>query len=573
MNINDLNTILPLIDKPGRYLANEINSIRKPWETAEVKILLSYPDLYELGMSNQGLEILYNIINEKEGCLAERVYAPAQDMEALLRKNKIPLFSLESKHSVSEFNIIGFTLQYELSFTNVLNILDLAGIPVYASERDERYPLVIAGGPCSCNPEPMADFMDLFVIGDGEQAITEIMCVYRQNSKKQKNELLRELAKIEGVYVPSLYAVAYNDDGTAGGIKPLAENVPAIIKKAVVDINDFNYPVKQLVPLIKTVHNRLTLEIQRGCAHNCRFCQARVYYYPLRVRARNVLTSMADEGLKCTGYDEISLSSLSSVDYPGIESLVKELIVKYKNDKISVSLSSLRPDRFSLELASLISQTRKTGLTFALESASSRLRDVLGKKIDEETVIQTITDAYRKGWKLIKLYFMIGLPTEKKEDVETIVGFIRKVKRINKDLNLNITVSNFVPKPHTPFQWVAQENIGVLREKSQYLQNNLKGKVKPSRMEASLLEAVFARGDRKLGRVINEAWKLGCRFDQWSEHFRFDLWKQAFSSQGISMEFYATRERSTEEVFPWDHIDCGVSKQTLLKEYIESGVL
>ncbi len=567
MNEKKLTNILSMVEKPGRYLGIEINSVHKEWEKTDVKILLSYPDLYELGMSNQGLEILYNIVNERNDSLAERVYAPGLDLEKILRREKVPLFSLESKHPIEDFDIIGFTLQYELSFTNILNILDIGNIPVHVSDRDEKHPLIIAGGPCSCNPEPMADFIDLFVVGDGEEAIVNIIETYRRSRSIGRDKLLMKLAGIDGVYVPSLYSARYNANGAIRDIKPVTKDIPDAVSKATVDISKNNYQAKPLVPLINTVHNRLTLEIQRGCSNNCAFCQARTYYYPLRLKDKKELIDAAEKGLKNTGFDEISLSSLSSVDYPHIEWLVSELIQKYRDKRISVSLSSLRPDRFSLELVNRIRQTRKTGLTFALESGSVRLRGVLNKSIDEDRMLSAISDACKEGWKLIKLYFMIGLPTEQDEDVQTIVDVVNKIKRINNRLNLNITISHFVPKPHTPFQWVGQENIGSLKKKAGFLSRNLRGKVKVHNVESSLLEAVFARGDRRLGRVIEEAWRQGCRFDQWREHFRFDLWKKAFSAQNISMEFYAARIRDAGEILPWEHIDCGISKATFLKEY------
>ena len=546
-----LDEILPFVSKPGRYLGNEWNVVRKDWESAQVKVVLCYPDIYELGMSNLGLQILYSIITRRKDSLAERVYAPGLDMEEILKERGIPLFSLESKKPLRDFDIVGFTLQHELSYTNILNVLSLAKIPLHSRERDGRFPLIIAGGPSASNPEPLADFIDAFVLGDGEEVIEEIIETYK---KYRGNGLLKALAKIPGVYVPSLYQVDYREDGTIQKVEKKGDGVPESIEKRVVELESSHYPLAPLVPLVDISQNRLNLEIQRGCPHGCHFCQSQAVYGPCRIRSRKRLLEIADASLESTGYDEISLTSLSTTDYPGVEGLIGEFLARYGKDHTSVSLPSLRPDRFSLHLAIQIQKIRKTGLTFAPEAGSERLRKLIGKEISDEDFISAISQAYDAGWRLIKLYFMIGLPTEKQDDIEAIIELVREPKNRHRNLNFNITIAPFVPKPHTPFQWLPMEKLTELRRKKDYLSRRLPAQIKGHTVESSFLEAVFSRGDRRLGAVLENAWEAGCKFDQWKEHFRFDTWKEAFSQCSVDPDFYVYRKRDLEEILPWTHI-------------------
>ncbi|MFB0527031.1 MAG: TIGR03960 family B12-binding radical SAM protein [bacterium] len=556
-----LDDILPFVSKPGRYLGNEWNVVHKDWESAQVKVVLCYPDMYELGMSNLGLQILYSIINQREDSLAERVYAPGLDVEEILKERGIPLFSLESKRPLKDFDIIGFTLQHELSYTNILNILNLANISLRSRNRNGKFPLIIAGGPSASNPEPLADFIDAFVLGDGEEVIEEIIETYKNysssDSSKRLNRgsgLLKSLAKIPGVYVPSLYEVNYKEDGTIERTERKEAGIPESIEKRVVDLETSHYPLAPLVPLIDISQNRLNLEIQRGCPHSCRFCQSQAVYGPCRVRSRKRLLEIAEASLKSTGYDEISLTSLSSTDYPGIEGLIDEFLVCFGKNYTSVSLPSLRPDKFSLALAIRIQKIRKTGLTFAPEAGSERLRRLIGKRISDEEFASTISQAYNAGWRLVKLYFMIGLPTEEEDDIEAIIRLVKEPKTRHRNLNFNITIAPFVPKPHTPFQWLPMENLAELRRKKDYLSRRLPAQVKGHTVESSFLESVFSRGDRRLGMVLEKAWEMGCKFDQWKEHFRFDIWQEAFSKCSIDPDFYVYRERDSEEILPWSHL-------------------
>ena len=571
-----LDDILPLVSKPGRYLGNEWNVVHKDWESAQVKVVLCYPDMYELGMSNLGLQILYSIINQREDSLAERVYAPGLDVEEILKDRGIPLFSLESKKPLKDFDIIGFTLQHELSYTNILNILNLANIPLRSRNRDGKFPLIIAGGPSASNPEPLADFIDAFVLGDGEEVIEEIIETYKNWSSRLQsasgnkgNGLLKALTKIPGVYVPSLYEVNYKEDGTIQRMERKEAGIPERIEKRVVNLETSHYPLAPLVPLIDISQNRLNLEIQRGCPHSCRFCQSQAVYGPCRVRSRKRLLEIAKVSLKSTGYDEISLTSLSSTDYPGIEGLIGEFLACFGKNHTSVSLPSLRPDKFSLALAIRIQKIRKTGLTFAPEAGSERLRRLIGKKISDEEFTSTISQAYNAGWRLVKLYFMIGLPTEEEEDIEAIIRLVKEPKTRHKNLNFNITIAPFVPKPHTPFQWLPMEKLTELRRKKDYLSRRLPAQIKGHTVESSFLEAVFSRGDRRLGMVLEKAWEMGCKFDQWKEHFRFHIWEEAFSRSSIDPDFYVYRKRDFEEILPWSHLIYGPVRNSP-KEFLTS---
>ncbi len=570
--------LLDKVEKPGRYTGKEFNEIVKEENKSAVKIALAFPDLYEIGMSYLGFKILYEIINRRDDAVAERIFSPAVDMERLLRERQLPVFSLETYRPLNSFDIVGFTIQHELCFSNILNLLDLGGIPLKSEERKEEDPLVIAGGPGTFNPEPLYCFIDLFVIGEGEEIIEEIIEVYKKWKEKKQNrtDLLKRLARIEGIYVPSLYEVSYFEDGKIKSITPKKKQIPPLIKKRL--ISNFNQvsscPLFPIVPNINVVHDRITLEVFRGCTRGCRFCQAGMIYRPVREKSVENLIKLADEILAHTGYEEISLSSLSSSDYSEIEKLITLLVDRFKEKGVGISLPSLRIDSFSVGLAQQVQRVRKTGLTFAPEVGTQRLRDVINKNVQEEDLYLSIRAAFKGGWRKIKLYFMVGLPTETDEDVEGIIRLMNKVDRMGREIigrkiNINISVSAFVPKSHTPFQWDAQEEREALSKKIRYLKNKLNWRnisFSYPDINRSYLEAVFARGDRRLGEVLERAYYLGCKFDAWREQFNFEAWQKAFAESGLSMEFYANRVRKDDEILPWDHISCGVKKEYLLKE-------
>ncbi len=579
----EINDILLKVEKPARYTGNEMNVYKKEIDENTIRFAFSFPDIYEVGMSFMGMQILYNLLNNIEDVYCERVFAPAADMESIMREKNIPLFALESRHSVKNFDFIGFTLQYELSYTNILNMLDLAGIPLYTKDRSEEDPFVIVGGPCVFNMEPIADFVDIATIGEGEEVMVELMDSYREwkKSGKSKREFLVQIAReIEGVYIPSLYDCEYNEDGTLKEIAPNVEGVPTKIKKRIIkDLDSVYYPDRLIVPYVDIVHDRIMLEIFRGCTRGCRFCQAGMLYRPIRERSVEKLKEHLAKLVKSTGYEEISLSSLSTSDYSSLEELTMHILKEYsEKQKVSLSLPSLRLDNFSAELAQKIQEVRKSGLTFAPEAGTQRLRDVINKGITEEDLENAMTKAFGMGWSNVKLYFMMSLPTETYEDIDGIGDLAYKVLDIYRELNdgklgrnFNVTVStsSFVPKPFTPFQWEPQNTIEELREKQRYLVQMLKNRnisYKYHESKTSYLEAVMARGDRRLAKVIHDAFKKGCTFDGWDDKFRFDLWQEAFEENNISMEFYAHRRRSYEELFPWDHIDAGVSKDFLINE-------
>jgi len=569
--------LLDKVQKPGRYTGKEFNEIVKEEDASTVKIALTFPDLYEIGMSYLGFKILYEIINKRDDALAERVFSPAVDMEKLLRERQIPVFSLETYRPLNSFDIVGFTIQHELCYSNILNLIDLGQIPLRWEERKENNPLVIAGGPGAFNPEPLSRFIDLFVIGEGEEIIGEIIEVYKRLKEKKQSraKLLEELAHIEGVYVPSFYKVTYFKDGRVKSVVPKKETYYSVIKKQIIsDFDKAAYPLFPIVPNIDVVHDRITLEIFRGCTRGCRFCQAGMIYRPVREKSVDTLIGLAYEILAHTGYEEISLSSLSSSDYSEIESLITKLVDRFEEKGVGVSLPSLRIDSFSVALAQQVQRVRKAGLTLAPEVGTQRLRDVINKNVLEEDLYSSIKAAFEGGWRKIKLYFMVGLPTETEEDVEGIVRLVSKVDHMGREItgrkvNINISVSTFVPKPHTPFQWEAQEERESLFKKIRYLKNRLNWRnvsFSYPDIDRSYLEAVFARGDRRLGEVLEKAHSLGCKFDAWREQFNFEAWQEAFNDCGFDMEFYANRVREEGEILPWNHISCGVKKEYLLKE-------
>jgi radical SAM family uncharacterized protein len=565
------NEILHSVNRPARYTGGEWNSVIKDWDKTSIKIALAYPDTYEIGMSNLAIPILYDILNRQADVLAERVYAPWTDMEALIRQRNIRLFSLESKHPLKDFDIIGFSLGYELTYTNVLNMLDQAGMPVLASERDDSHPLIISGGSCCLNPEPMADFIDVFFIGDGEELILEFLDIYRQGKGAGKKELLLKLAQIPGIYVPSLYRVDYDDEGLVKSITPSVPEAESVIKRRIVDKLP-PPPTRPVVPYIEVIHDRGAVEIQRGCSRGCRFCQAGMIYRPVRERPHDEILQATNELIANCGYDEVSLVSLNTSDYTGIAELVSKLVREHPN--LALSLPSLRLDNSSVDLVGSLPTRRRTGLTFAPEAGSERLRRAINKDLTEESLLETAAIAFARGWTNLKLYFMVGLPTETIEDVESIVHLVEKVRAVGKQASgkkpmIRVSVATFIPKPHTPYQWISQISEYDLSARHQVLQQGLRHKgtrLSWQDPRTSLLEAALSRGDRHIGKAIYTAWKLGCKFDAWSEQFRYESWLQSFKDSGLEPGFYAHRERSLDEVLPWSHIDAGISDEFLKME-------
>jgi len=581
MNLkNNIEKVLLNVQKPARYIGGELNSVVKKANKVDVRFAFCFPDTYEIGMSHLGIKILYNILNSRPNIWCERVFAPWFDMREQMEKENIPLYALESLDPVSKFDIIGFTLQYEMCYTNVLYMLEMSGIPVYAKDRHELKNLVVGGGPCVCNPEPIADFFDLFMLGDGEEVIVELCDLYAEHKKRgsSKQEFLLEAAKIKGVYVPSLYDVSYNEDGTVKEIAPNNEAAPKTVTKRIVkDFDKTPYPDSFVVPFIETVHDRAVLEVLRGCIRGCRFCQAGFIYRPFREKSVQTLCNQAKALCDSTGYDELSLCSLSTSDHTQIESLLSELTKWSDKEKISLSLPSLRVDNFSKEVLDGISGIRKSGLTFAPEAGTQRLRDVINKNVTEDELKNTCTIAFEGGYSTIKLYFMIGLPTETREDIEGIVKTAQSVvdlyysleNRPRTAVTVTASVATFVPKPHTPFQWEAQDSLETVIEKHEILKNTPRSKKITLNYHASntsILEGVFARGDRRLSEVIYTAYKNGSVFDSWSEGFNFETWQKAFKDCNLDMSFYQGRKRPFDEVLPWSHIDFGVSQKFLEKE-------
>lgn len=572
--------LLSMVQKPGRYTGGELNSVIKNPEDVDIRFAFCFPDTYEIGMSHLGMKILYSLLNKREDTWCERAFAPWVDMEELMRKNDVPLFALESSDEIKDFDVIGFTLQYELCYTNVLNMLDLAGVPVRSADRKSLTPLVIGGGPCVCNAEPIADFFDLTLPGEGEEVLNELMDLFKEYKKKgaSKEEFLKAAAKIEGVYVPSFYEFSYNDDNTIKSVTS-SNGAPERVKKRIIsDLDTVFYPESFVVPFIDIVHDRAVEEIFRGCIRGCRFCQAGFLYRPIREKSSDTVNKQCRSLCDTTGYDEISLSSLSTSDYTQLQSLLEGIFSWSEEDKVSVSLPSLRVDNFSDELMEKLQKVRKSGLTFAPEAGTQRLRDAINKNVTEREVIETSRKAFSGGWTNVKLYFMMGLPTETNEDVVGIADLAQKVvdefyknpnKPKGKGVNVSISVSCFVPKPFTPFQWEAQDTMEQLKAKQHLLLESVKSrKISVSYHDArtSFLEGVFARGDRRLCDVMERAWRKGCRFDSWDECFSFEKWMEAFEECGVDPYFYTSRKRSYDEILPWDHMDYGISNKFFQKE-------
>ncbi len=576
----NMERILLKVQKPARYTGGELNSVIKNPAEVDVRFAFCFPDVYEIGMSHLGMKILYSMLNERSDVWCERCFAPWPDFEQALRENSLPLYALESFDPLSSFDVVGFTLQYELSYSSILNMLDLGGIPLYAADRGEADPLVIAGGPCTCNPEPIADFIDLFVLGEGEEVLNELIDLYKayKAAGTPKLDFLKQASQIEGIYVPSLYQVSYHPDGTIADVTA-KEGAPAVVRKRIIQqLDQVHYPESFIVPYIETVHDRAILEVMRGCIRGCRFCQAGFIYRPLREKNSDTLCRQGKSLCDTTGYEEISLSSLSTSDYSQLEPMLDEMLTYTEQNQINLALPSLRIDNFSEDLLNKIKTVRKSGLTFAPEAGTQRLRDVINKNVREEEVLASCKIAFEGGYTSVKLYFMLGLPTETMEDIEGIIGLAQKVVNLfyslpdkpkGKGVNVTVSVSTFVPKPFTPFQWEAQDTMKQIAAKQKHLVESITTKkisCKYHEMHTSILEGILARGDRRLGGVIFRAWKKGCRLDGWDEHFHFDRWMEAMAECGLTPEFYASRKRSFEEVLPWDHLDYGVSKAFLKRE-------
>jgi len=571
-----LEPLLPFVESPGQYIGGELNSIRKDWKSVDIKVAVAFADTYAIGMSHLGLQIFYGMINARPDALCERIFTPWIDLETKMRKEGIPLFSIDSHLPARDFDIIGFSLQSELAYTNIINMLDLAGIPIWQKDREDRDPLIITGGPNGSYCEPVADFFDVVVLGDGEDAFMQIIDLEKANRGAPRRERLKAIAqKVTGAYVPSLYEIAYNGDGTVKSITPL-EGAPFPVKKAAVEsLPDAFFPTKPIVPHTQAVHDRINLEIMRGCPHRCRFCHAVNFKNKLRFRPVDQLVAFAEEVYRNTGYDEIALTSLSSGDYPQIQELMTRLNARFKSRAVSVSLPSLRIDEKLAELPPLMKTVRKSGFTIAPEAGTEDLRKLIRKPIKDEDLYNCARSAFREGWNHLKCYFMVGLPMETEQDIAGIVETAKQISRIGKEesgrpADVNVTISPFIPKPHTPFQWAGQRDFAYVLEVERRLAQMVKGSrvhLKTHDARSSYVEGVFARGDRRLAKVVVRAVKEGCRFDEWRECFSFERWMEIFKLEGVDPDFYARREIPVAEVLPWDMIDIGLTKEYLAREY------
>lgn len=581
--------ILLSIDKPARYIGNEVNSVKKNLDEVDIRFAFCFPDVYEVGMSHLGIQILYDMMNRWDSVYCERVYSPWTDLDAVMREKDIPLFSLETQSPVKDFDFLGFTIQYEMCYTNILQVLDLSKIAIWAKDRQNEDPIVIGGGPCTYNPEPIADFFDLFYIGEGETVYKELFDLYRSHKEKGFNRasFLREASKIEGIYVPSLYKIEYKEDGTISSMLPIYDDVPEKVKRQVVsDMTNqeiATYPEKPVVPYIKVTQDRVVLEIQRGCIRGCRFCQAGMVYRPNRFRDVNMLKEYAYKMLKNTGHGEISLSSLSSSDYPDLKELTYFLIDEFGDKAVNISLPSLRIDEFSLDVMSKVQDIKKSSLTFAPEAGSQRMRDVINKGLTEEVILNGALEAFKGGWTKVKLYFMLGLPSETPEDQKAIAYLAQKIAEEyysipkherNGRVQITASASFFVPKPFTPFQWAKMCTPEHYKESAHLVNDTFRQQVNRKSLsfkwhdaKTTILEGVLARGDRKLSKAIYEAYQSGCIYDAWTEYFDYDKWIAAFDKTGIDVDFYTLRERNLDEIFPWDFIDIGVTKAFLKREW------
>ncbi len=579
--------ILMRVEKPARYVGGELNAVMKDKEKIAIRFAMCFPDVYEIGMSYLGIQILYDLFNRREDTWCERVYSPWPDLDAIMREKKIPLFALESQDPLKEFDFLGFTLQYEMGYTNILQVLDLAGVPLLAKDRAEDDPIVIGGGPCSYNPEPLADFFDLFYMGEGEVSYGELLDIYKANKAAGGNRanFLKKAAGVPGIYVPCLYEAVYNEDGTLAATRPVCPEAPAVIRRVIVkDMDDTVYPEKLIVPYVRSFQDRVTLEVMRGCIRGCRFCQAGMVYRPLRERSTGWLKAQAEKMLRASGYDEITLSSLSTSDYTGLAELTDHLIEECGRQHINISLPSLRIDAFSLDVMSKVQDVRKSSVTFAPEAGTQRMRNVINKGLTEEDIFRGAAEAFHGGWNKVKLYFMLGLPGETDEDAKGIPDLCERLSELyfaeipkeqrNGRVQITASSSFFVPKPFTPFQWASMlpreeylRRAYLVKDTMRAQKNNKSLHYEYHDAEVTLLEGILARGDRKVGRAILRAYELGCMFDAWSERCDYSKWLQAFADCGIDPEFYTLRERSADEVFPWDHIDIGVTKAFMRREW------